>query len=113
MRKSKNKKPNPTEVESLARDAGSLVALLSRRLTIAETKAMFLDRIVLNGANLESLAEKLRWDMKKLRHVLDLNTDVDMRTIADLGTALGIQVSFTAAEKGKPTTHSFSWTAQQ
>lgn len=69
----------------LANEASTKYALLSAKAKLA--KAMW-D----NGASLESVCEKLSWPVAKLESILDPNTDIVIRELADVGTALGREI---------------------
>jgi hypothetical protein len=66
---------------------------------LLDTKAQLAKAIDDNGASLDSLAEKLGWDGERLHRVFGPGTDIDIRALADIYTALGRELHFKVAEK--------------
>jgi DNA-binding phage protein len=66
---------------------------------LLDTKARLAKAIDDNGASIDSLAEKLGWDGERLYRVFGPGTDIDIRALSDIYTALGREVHFKVAEK--------------
>jgi hypothetical protein len=100
-------KTRPTEIEALAIRLETLAHQASTKAEIIGTKAMLARLASDNGASLNSLSEKLRWPPLKLREVLDPETDIDLRVLSDVATALNRRLTIAA----KPATWTVSRTA--
>lgn len=57
-----------------------------------QAKAELAKRADVNGASMNSIAEKLGWTTKKVEAFFDLKTDIEIRDLSDMAFALGTQV---------------------
>lgn len=100
MTKNNRKQPkNLREIARLAVELRRQADEAQSTYVLLDAKAQLAKAIDDNGASIDSLSEKLGWNDERLYRVFGPGTDIDIRALSDIYTALGREVHFTVAEK--------------
>lgn len=102
--KKKQKPQRTTAIHRLATSLKALADEASKRHTLLRSKADIAKLIEDNGASIDSVADKLNWKPTKLLHYLEPLTDIPLRDLSDIATALNKRIGV----KAEPTTS--TWT---
>jgi len=98
----KTTRKQPKDIREIARIAVELRRQADEAqvaYVLLDTKARLAKAIDDNGASIHSLAEKLGWNGERLHRMFGPETDIDIRVLSDIYTALGREVHFKVVEK--------------